>query len=232
MNTATVNGPGAIPARSAPPKSHVEGTVVTMYTEDVSYRMRTVFAIIVVVAIGLGYVLRDQLPAAPHIVAPAALMLYAVLFWFYDAILWKLPGFRLLNSGIPNLAGDWEGTLRQDAGGAELPVKLTIRQTWSKLALILKTPEAYSRNTLVGLQVRDPNAVIMTWVYQFDMPHRPKSLTEHGRGIMEVTLHRAVAGPSMDGATLSGALFQCQPTETLRVDFKRPGPFYWNPKPL
>jgi hypothetical protein len=100
------------------------------------------------------------------------------------------------------------------------------------LALILRTPQANSRNTLAGLQVRDPNAVMMTWVYQFDMPHRPKSLTEHGRGIIEVTLHRAHSGLSMDGANLEGALFQCAPTETLRVDFKEPGPFYWNPKPF
>jgi hypothetical protein len=172
------------------------------------------------------------MPASPHIVAPAALLFYSVVFWFFDAILWKIPPFTLINSGIPNIAGEWEGHLRHDTTGVDLPVQLTIRQTWSKLALILRTPETASRNTLAGLQVRDPNAVVMTWVYQFDMANPPKSVADHGRGIMEVTLHRASAGESMKDAALRGHLFQCTPTETLNVEFKRPGPFYWNPKPL
>ena len=208
---------------------------MTMYTEDVNYRMRTVFFILAVLSVLLALVLRHVLPAYPRIIAPAALMFYATLFWLFDAILWKLPVVRLLNSGIPNLAGLWQGSLSRIVDGRpeQLEVSLTIRQTWSKFNTVLRTSEAQSRNTLLGLRLKDPNAIVLTWVYRIDGSDS-RSIVESGMGVIELILHKKTPrnNPSMEGALLTGALIEIRPGEPFSVTFKKPGPFYWNPEPF
>jgi hypothetical protein len=201
---------------------------MTMYTEDVNFRMRTVFAILAVLSIILAFALQNRLPAYPWIVAPSTLMFYACLFWLFDAMLWKLPVIRLLNSGIPNLAGYWKGNLSRTVQGQQQTVtaELVIKQTWSKLELILRTPEAVSRNFLVGFTLSDPNAIQLMWVYRIDGTD-PTSLLEHGKGIIELTLNRRTKE-----ITLNGAFIESTPGEPLKLSFVRSGFWFWNPEPF
>jgi SMODS-associating 2TM, beta-strand rich effector domain len=199
-----------------------------MYTEDVDYRMRTVFAILVVLSILLAYGLESWVPTYPRVIAPATLLFYGALFWLFDAFLWKVPGIRLLNSGIPNLAGIWKGTLLQSVDGVESPLsaELTIHQTWSKIKLVLHTNEAVSRNTLMGMVLKNPEAIVLTWVYRIDGT-TPVLLTDKGRGIIEMTLNR-----STNQATLKGAFIEAYQGEALDVSFVKGVNPFWNPRPF
>jgi predicted pore-forming effector associated with SMODS systems len=207
--------------------------MVTMYTEDVNYRLRTVFFLLAVLSILLAWAVYQAMPAYPRVIAPVTLAFFGMLFWLFDALLWKFPVIRLLNYCTPNFAGDWEGSLSRQVEGRteQLEVKLRIRQTWSKISLTLWTPEAISRNTLAGLRLADPDAIVMTWLYKKDGTD-PHSLLEPGRGIIELTLHRKGREDSLAGAVLSGTLIESRPGEPLEVAFKKPGPFYWNPEPF
>jgi hypothetical protein len=155
-------------------------------------------------------------------------MFYGILFWLFDAILWKLPLIRLLNSGIPYLAGYWKGNLTRivDGEAKQISAELVIKQTWSKLELILRTPEAVSRNRLAGFTLADPNGILLTWVYRID-GHAAKSLLDSGKGIIELTLDRRTKQ-----MTLGGSFIQSSPGEPLNLTFERPGFWFWNPMPF
>ena len=206
---------------------------MTMYTEDVNYRMHTVFLILAVVSIALTFALHSALPTYPRVIAPATLMFYAILFWLFDAFLWKVPVIRLLNSGIPNLAGIWEGELARSVEGKEqhFHVKLVIKQTWSKIDLSLLTTEARSRNTLAGLQLVDPNAIMLTWIYEIEGTNA-RSVSEWGKGIIELTLHRKTNTASMTGASFSGSFIASGLADPLNVEFKKRAFRFWNPEPI
>jgi hypothetical protein len=199
---------------------------MTMYTENVDYRMRTVFAILFVLSVIAGWLLYDAIPAYPRVVVPATLMIYGSLFWLFDGFLWKLPVIRLLNSGIPLLAGTWKGTMVHKSDGRKVDATLTIKQTWSKLDLILETPEAVSMNTLAGLNLFRDKGVVLTWVYQMEGGHA-HSLTEPGRGIIELRLDRT--SPKM---TFTGSFMDSIAEDDLTLAFEKSGFFWWNPKPF
>jgi predicted pore-forming effector associated with SMODS systems len=207
--------------------------VGSMYTQDVGYRMRTVLFLLSVLSILLAWAVHRAMPAYPSVIAPVTLAFFGVLFWLFDSLLWKFPVIRLLNYCTPNFAGDWEGSLSRQVGERteQLEVKLRIRQTWSKLSLVLQTSEAVSRNTLAGLRLADPDAIVLTWLYKKDGTDAP-SLLEPGRGIIELTLHRKGHEASLAGAVMSGEFIESKPGEPLEVVFKKPGPFYWNPVPF
>lgn len=201
---------------------------MTMYTEDVNYRLRTLFAVLVALSIIGGFALQNAIPQYPRLIVPATFMIFGAIFWLFDAFLWKVPGIRILNSGIPLLAGIWKGSITRDVQGRSelLDAELIVKQTWSKLELILKTSECVSRNVLVGFTLANPGGILLTWIYQIDQTEAA-SVTEHGRGIVELTLHRNENAFTFDGAFIASAC-----GEPVNLKFIKSGFTFWNPKPF
>lgn len=190
--------------------------MASMYTININKRMYTLFyvlSVISVLSIIGAIVLHEKLLIRPSLITPASLMFFAGVFWLYDRVLWRLPVIRILSNGIPYIAGVWEGRLSRvvDGKDVEIQATLTITQTWSLMGLSLVTPEAISSNTVASLQLADPEAIVVTWIY---LKHGSdaRSLSESGKGVVELTLNRQTKEIS-----LRGPFYESEPKDYLML---------------
>lgn len=68
---------------------------------------------------------------------------YGILMWFYNDVAWKWKCFNVLH-GIPNLNGEWEGNLKSSYNEKEIPMKMKVIQTWSKISIQTEFTETKS----------------------------------------------------------------------------------------
>lgn len=75
--------------------------------------------------------------------APA---IYAILYWWFDKKLWKTEYINKVLQ-IPDLNGEWTGKAKSSFGdNNEYTMKLTIKQTWSKISFVASFPDTNSKS--------------------------------------------------------------------------------------
>lgn len=95
----------------------LEGTPPRVtYSIDNGRRVKTVALSLAVVAAVLIYLWHSIQPVNAGVAAAAALVIYGILFFLYNLILWRFPLLNKLD-GIPDLRGHWQGTLQYEGGG-------------------------------------------------------------------------------------------------------------------
>ena len=173
---------------------------VITYSIDSGRRVRTVALTLAALSVALVHLLHGMAPMPPSLIAALSLMLYGIVFWLYNAVLWKFPVINRFNS-IPNLAGRWQGKLvGWSAPDDELDVTLQVRQNWSEVGFVLSSTAPLSRATVGAMVIGDPDNVKVIWVFSSDTSAVP---CDHRQGVNELTLHKADGGDRLTGTWFS-----------------------------
>ena len=184
------------------------------YATDSDERDQWVIGI-AIVAIFAGYVLYVVVESHRGIVPgwlwwveiPGPVSLYLILRRWMDARGWTFSPFHKLRwVRIPNLNGRWKGTLKtsHDDMAREYPCEIVIRQTWTRIAVILTTATSRSENLVAGVLINGTDDALL--VYEFENQPRmdaPKSMEIH-RGHATLRLERRVNTEMLVGEYYSG----------------------------
>jgi SMODS-associating 2TM, beta-strand rich effector domain len=126
---------------------------------------------------GDGRVSWHLLEELPHVVAAYAILALLFVKWG-----WRWRGFRGWLVPLPDLQGTWEGEIRStwvDPTGNTLPpisANLTIRQSFSSIACVLRTAESESESTAAQLSEADGSGVIRL---NYTYANRPQAGVRH-----------------------------------------------------
>ena len=102
---------------------------------------------------GISYI--NDIPYIREI--PTFGVVFMAVFYLFDRYLWKYK-----SSKVPNLNGDWEGKIETSHNdGEEIDVKVTIKQTWSSISIILETANSRSKSEVASIMSKS------RLVYQF-----------------------------------------------------------------
>jgi hypothetical protein len=106
---------------------------------------------------------------------PSILAIYEGLFALFDRRLWRWRVFRLLGwVRVPNLNGCWDGDGSSSHASTRYQPTLEIRQTWTKLCVLLDT-ELSESHSLVG-SIALNSAGGPTISYQYENQRKPSAL--------------------------------------------------------
>lgn len=96
--------------------------------------------------------------------APAVVGFYGIFFKIYDIRIWK---WRYFNN-TPNLTGNWEGKISSshDRYNNEHPAKLTIKQTWSHISIVLTTENSRSESCVAMISTKTPEGAKIQYAYE------------------------------------------------------------------
>lgn len=120
---------------------------------------------------------------------PSIIGLYAFYIKIFDKALWKLKVIRWLGlPTIPNLNGTWKATIRSSHDDTEKEAEATIRQSYWKFSMILKTDESVSKTTMASFELNNPIHRTLTYTYlSKPLPTSPPSMNIHeGTGNLEI----------------------------------------------
>ena len=101
--------------------------------------------------------------------------IFGILYLLFDRCLWKIvPGIKSQKiSGIYSCDGksnykipEWKGTI-------------TIKQTWSKILISLKTDNSYSQSYVASIEVLDDGNIILYYCYRNNPNGNSKGLNKH-----------------------------------------------------
>ena len=108
---------------------------------------------------------------------PSIGLVFGVSYWAFDNWLWRWRFLRTLRLvSVPDLRGVWDGTVASSYTGfeTELPVSVTIEQTWTKLAVRLNAAESRSWSVTASVLVNAPEGLTLT--YLFDNEPSPEAV--------------------------------------------------------
>ncbi len=173
------------------------------YAVDTHARKYVVFGLATISGM-VGAAIGDAFPSS--ISAPSTLAIFGAFYWLYDKHLWNKLSFAKLH-GVKDLSGEWEGVLsREDlpTGQREdnIPIHVTISQTWSTIDIILENNnrESLSGNTrsfsrAASLSVENHRCVMLRYVWEYD----------NGKGFSEMRVIEKDGRLSMTGPYTSNA---------------------------
>lgn len=94
---------------------------------------------------------------------------YGILMCFYEKIVWKWPLLYKLHN-IPNLNGIWSGTLTSSYNGKTIPMKMEIKQTWSKISFhsVFTNTNSESYSNVAAIYVEGNNGIEISFAFKND----------------------------------------------------------------
>lgn len=110
-----------------------------MHPYSVSMKRNKIMFYLSMLAIIFASVVSTLLRYLPlaHITIPVtSLTIFLLVMRIFDQLLWKNKTLRKI--GIvrtPNIIGEWQGTILSNETQQELPITVTIKQTWSKIRI-------------------------------------------------------------------------------------------------
>jgi predicted pore-forming effector associated with SMODS systems len=114
----------------------------------------------------------------PHVVAVYAILAVVFVKWG-----WRLKFFHPWLVPFPNLQGTWEGEIKSTWVNPEtgqsvppIPSTLTIRQTFSSIACVLRTAESESESTAAQLSEAEGTGVVRL---HYTYANRPQAGVRH-----------------------------------------------------
>lgn len=130
------------------------------YSIDTNARIKiySSIAIISVAASSLLTLFEDN--SFYKFIAPSVLMIYFILFNFFDKYLWKM---KFLSS-IPNLNGKWEGEIT-NSDNLSSPLSLRIKQTWTKIDVVFESKDTISKIIAANIDIENSNETTLKYIY-------------------------------------------------------------------
>ncbi len=187
------------------------------YATNLTDRVRVLFrlAVLAVVAfIALGLLLESQDVDLPYYVtAPTAAAFFTAVYALYNTTLWRCSVAGQQLSGVPDLNGTWEGTVRIAAGARaeeaerDIPCRVFIEQTWARIRIEFNTPFTQSESSMAAISKRMHHPKLNGLRYEYHAEARA------GRDTQGLTSHSGFARlrPTTDSwDTLEGEFFSDQ----------------------
>jgi hypothetical protein len=163
-----------------------------------------VLLVIAGAAFGLAWVVATLIGMA-HVPfwldVPATGTLYGILYKVFERWGWKRELFHRLNIvSVPNLAGDWQGSVSSsfDKYAETHPVTIHIAQNWTHISIALSSEKSDSHSIVASIDTG--TEAILSYQYQ----NTPKP---HARGTMHAHRGTAVLKLASDGKRLSGEYY-------------------------
>lgn len=128
---------------------------------------------------------------------------------FFVSKAWKWQIFHDWLVPIPNLNGEWQGTLKSDYKDAKepIPTKLFIKQNFFHTSVILHTGESKSRNMIATFDIdfdRNRKQLIYTYLNTPKATIQKRSAIHYGTTILDI---------SNDNKTLEGIYWTTRKTQ-------------------
>lgn len=110
---------------------------------------------------------------------------FGLFYWLFDQYMWKWPLLRQLHIiKTPNLNGEWFGyvypTLANGVSAGlqiKTEMKITIKQTWTKLLIIGNTGQSKFHSLSASLRINNENRISYEY---FNEPFANAASTMHG----------------------------------------------------
>jgi len=151
------------------------------YSTDSNERQKITFGL-AVLAIGIAWAL-FRLFAFVHFTvpwwldAPSTMGIFGFCYTAFDKVLWRQGWVRRIGLvKVPDLEGKWQGHIKSsfDQNSKEHEVSVRIRQSWTRLSLLLESGNSVSRTLVGSLQVTTPEGPVLS--YQYRNEPRPVAL--------------------------------------------------------
>lgn len=127
-------------------------------------------ALVSITVIGLARSMIDtgNAPLKLYYILPSAFALYGIMIFCFDKFFWKIWVLNKLGIvRVPNLNGPWKGCLRSSRHNyeKEIPISVSIHQTWTKLSISLETNQTESESLMAAFQIKNPSTLNLRWEY-------------------------------------------------------------------
>jgi hypothetical protein len=178
------------------------------YATDSNERT-TVISGLAVISVGVAWTFSRVLSSTAIPVpwwfdAPSTMGIFAILYKVFDRCLWRiqlLHRIRLLK--VPLLAGKWRGHVVSSFEDHKKTHEVTvqIKQTWTKIAVLLSSDTSRSHTLTAAVEVHAPEGVVLSYQYENQpQPDAVKTMEIH-IGTARLTF---ADGRSLEGYYYSG----------------------------
>ncbi len=171
------------------------------YATDSTEREK-VFAFLAVVTIGVLWLLDVSLGQYRWFWNPLTIMgIYGFLYLLFGKHLWKAGFLRFLRLiRTPNLSGEWMGKIKLSSKwlGKTKDAKITIRQSWTRIAVVFETDNTRARSIIASILIKEPEGPVLSFEYL----NEPKPGSRDAYNI-----HRGSARLLLSGSTLDGDFY-------------------------
>ncbi len=117
-----------------------------------------------------------------NLAAPSGLAVFFLFFLIFDQFIWKWKLLYKLNIiKIPDLNGDWQGTILSSTGNKEIKIDVKIHQTYTKLTVRLEAPSSLSFSKMAIFDMADPTCFNLRYEYKAEYkPSKTETKIHYG----------------------------------------------------
>jgi len=178
------------------------------YATDSNERQKITFGL-AVLAVGIAWAL-FRLFAFVHFTvpwwldAPSTMGIFGLFYAAFDKVLWRKGWVRRIGLvKVPDLEGRWQGHVRSsfDQNTENHVVSVCIKQSWTRISLVLESTSSDSQTLVGSLQVNTPEGPVFSYQYRNEpKPDALETMQIH-YGTARLVLRDAVV---LDGDYYSG----------------------------
>ncbi len=165
----------------------------------------TIFSIIaflsVVASLGLSSFFKWINAEVPWFIdAPSVVGFYGIFYKIFDEWLWNQT------TNTPDLNGNWKGKINTsyDKQNNEYPARLTIKQTWSHISLVLTTENSRSESCLAMISTKNADGSKIQYAYQNKPRHNAVSTMKQHDGTAFLILQNNNVSQTLEGDYYTG----------------------------
>jgi SMODS-associating 2TM, beta-strand rich effector domain len=143
------------------------------YATDSNERQKVTFGL-AVLAVGVAWGL-SRLFTFLHLTvpwwldAPSTMGIFGIFYAAFDNVLWRQRWVHRMGLvKVPLLEGKWQGCVRSsfDQHAVEHQVSVNIRQSWTRISLILESANSTSQTLVGSLQVDTSEGRVLSYQYR------------------------------------------------------------------
>ena len=171
---------------------------------------RNITIILVVLGIGAAWALNRALVAADITIpwwvdVPAGFGFAGFFYALFERWAWRLGLWHIVGLvTAPDLSGQWAGyiTSSHDSHAAGYEISVHIKQTWTRMSVVLKTETSRSCSIVASLSTQASNGPELTYTYRNEpLPHSVGTMSIH---YGTATIRLGDEGQRLEGDYYSG----------------------------
>jgi len=178
------------------------------YATDSNERQMITFGL-AVLAIGIAWALFRLFALVNFTVpwwldAPSTMGIFGLFYTAFDKALWRQGWVRRIGLvKVPDLEGRWQGHVRSsfDQNSREHEVSVRIKQSWTRISLVLESTNSASKTLVGSLQVDTPDGSVLSYQYRNEPKPDALGTMQIHYGTARLVLRDAVV---LDGDYYSG----------------------------
>jgi len=171
------------------------------YATDSTEREK-IFAFLAVLTIAVLWLLDRSLGQYKWFWNPLTITgVYGLLYLLFGKIIWKASFLRIIRlTKTPDLNGRWEGKIKLSSKwlGKTKDATVTIRQSWTRIAVIFETESTRAQSIIASILTNQPEGTVLSFEYL----NQPKPGSKD-----QFNIHRGSARLTLDGNTLDGDFY-------------------------